>query len=142
VLYLCEYCSDVSQLHSKKNKHQDGMNPLGMPHRLQKMGSGPAPLPKLALGRAVGAGLPLKASSPNAEMQPYSPDRKWRRLGASSQAGEPARLPAVQAGSAPRALVTITAAGGSTGSGCEGEYYTHCRRNIWLGFLIGHAYRA
>jgi len=55
---------------------------------------------------------------------------------------ESQQLPAVQTGSAPRALVTITAAGGSTGSGCEGEYYTHCRRNIWLGFLIGHAYRA
>lgn len=51
---------------------------------------------------------------PDAEMQPRSPDRKWRRLGASSRAREPARLPAAPAGSAPKAFLTISATGGSS----------------------------
>lgn len=51
---------------------------------------------------------------PDAEMQPHSPDRKWRRLGASSPAREPARLPAAPAGSAPKAFLTISATGGSS----------------------------
>lgn len=50
-------------------------------------------------------------------MQPRGPDRKWRRLGASSRprhAGETARFPAALAGSAPKVLLTITAEGSSS----------------------------